>query len=172
MKLYDAKAVARFLDVSERRVRQLRDKKIISEVRPGLYDLIETNHRYINYLRRRNPESETEVDYNTERALLVRVKRESEEYDLKLKKNQLHRSEDIEAVLSNMLINFRQRLMAIPSKLSPVMAKKTNREEIFKIMKAHIDEALNELSDFDTLFENQKEQASEESDERPVSENL
>ena len=48
MKLYDAKAVARFLDVSERRVRQLRDEKVIAEVRPGLYDLIDTNHSYIN----------------------------------------------------------------------------------------------------------------------------
>ena len=42
LKLYDVKAVARFLDVSERRVRQLRDEKVIAEVRPGLYDLIET----------------------------------------------------------------------------------------------------------------------------------
>ena len=75
MKLYDAKAVARFLDVSERRVRQLRDEKVIAEVRPGLYDLIDTNHRYINYLRKRNPESEETIDYNTERAKLVRAKR-------------------------------------------------------------------------------------------------
>lgn len=58
LKLYDVKAIARFLDVSERRVRQLRDEKVIAEVRPGLYDLIDTNRRYINYLRKRNPESE------------------------------------------------------------------------------------------------------------------
>ena len=45
MKLYDVRAIARFLDVSERRVRQLRDEKVIAEVRPGLYDLIDTNHR-------------------------------------------------------------------------------------------------------------------------------
>ena len=69
MKLYDAKAVARFLDVSERRVRQLRDEKVIAEVRPGLYDLIDTNHRYINYLRKRNPESEETIDYNTDQTL-------------------------------------------------------------------------------------------------------
>ena len=71
MKLYDVRAIARFLDVSERRVRQLRDEKVIAEVRPGLYDLIDTNHRYINYLRKRNPESEETIDYNTERAKLV-----------------------------------------------------------------------------------------------------
>lgn len=154
MKLYDAKAVARFLDISERRVRQLRDEKIIEEYpnSNGLYDLIPTMHKYINYLRKRNPESEENIDYNTERAKLVRIKRLNEEFELKIKENQLHNSEDIEVVMTDMLINFKSRLMAIPSKLSPVLSKKTDRTEIFKILKEHIDEALNELSDFKTIF--------------------
>lgn len=124
MKLYDAKAVARFLDISERRVRQLRDEKVIEEVRPGLYDLKDANHKYINYLRKRNPESEESIDYNTERAKLVRAKRKNEEYELQLKENQLHTAEDIEAVMTDMLVNFKSRLMAIPAKLSPILSKK------------------------------------------------
>ena len=68
MKLYDTKQVARFLDITERRVRMLRDEGIISEVAPGKYELIETNHRYINYLRKRNPDSGERIDYNTEAA--------------------------------------------------------------------------------------------------------
>lgn len=152
MKLYDTKAVARFLDISERRVRQLRDEKVIAEARPGLYDLIETNHRYINYLRKRNPESEENIDYNTERAKLVRAKRKNEEYELQLKEKQLHDAADIEAIMKNMLVNFKSRLMAIPSKLSPVLCKKTDKAEIFKLLKEQIDEALMELSDFKTAF--------------------
>lgn len=152
MKLYDAKAVARFLDVSERRVRQLRDEKVIAEVRPGLYDLTEANHRYINYLRKRNPESEAVIDYNTERAKLVRAKRKNEEYELQLKEQRLHAAEDIESVMTDMLVNFKARLMAIPSKLAPVLCKKTDRAEIFRLLKEHIDEALLELSDFKTAF--------------------
>ena len=115
MKLYNAKAIARFLDLSERRVRQLRDEKVIEEYSPGLYDLITTNHRYINYLRQRNPESEERIDYQTERAKLVRVKRKNEEFDLLIKENRLHYSEDIERVMESMLTNFKARLMAIPS---------------------------------------------------------
>lgn len=109
MKLYDVRAIARFLDVSERRVRQLRDEKVIAEVRPGLYDLIDTNHRYINYLRKRNPEGDETIDYNTERAKLVRAKRKNEEYELQLKENQLHAAEDIEAVMTDMLVSSCQR---------------------------------------------------------------
>ena len=51
MKAYTSKAVAAWLDISERRVRQLRDEKVITEIRPGLYDLKTVNHQYINYLR-------------------------------------------------------------------------------------------------------------------------
>lgn len=154
LKLYNAKAIARFLDISERRVRQLRDEKIIEEYTDsnGLYDLVPTVHKYINYLRKRNPESEENIDYNTERAKLVRAKRLNEEFELKIKEKELHSSSDIETVMTDMLINFKSRLMAIPSKLSPVLSKKTDKAEIFKILKEYVDEALNELSDFNMVF--------------------
>jgi hypothetical protein len=152
VKLYDAKAVARFLDMTERRVRQLRDEKVIDEAAPGLYNLQETNRKYINYLRKRNPENDESIDYNTERAKLIRAKRQNEEFDLHLKEGRLHEAVEIETVMKDMLVNFKSRLMSIPAKLSPVLTKKTDRAEIFKIIKAQVDEALNELSDFETVF--------------------
>lgn len=152
MKLYNVKAVARFLDLSERRVRQLRDEKVIQEASPGLYDLTATNHKYINYLRKRNPESEEQIDYNTERAKLVRAKRRNEEYELAIKEGQLHRSEDIEQVMTDMLINFKSRLMEIPAKLSPALCEKKDKADIYKLLKESIDEALKELSDFTAVF--------------------
>lgn len=161
MKLYDTKAVARFLDITERRVRQLRDEKVISEAVPGLYNLQETNHKYINYLRKRNPENEENIDYNTERAKLVRAKRQNEEFELRLKEGHLHESTEIEMVMKDMLVNFKTRLMAIPAKLSPVLAKKTDRAEIFKLIKIQVDEALNELSDYETAFRGKNNETSD-----------
>lgn len=154
MKLYDVKTVARILDITERRVRQLKADGVIEEYKgmTGLYDLIPTIHSYVNYLRKRNPESEENIDYNTERAKLLRAKRLNEEYDLQLREGDLHTSADIEAVLTGMLINFKTRLSAIPAKLAPILAKKTDRAEISKLLKEATDEALNELSDFETLF--------------------
>lgn len=47
--------------------------------------------------------------------------------------------------------------MAIPAKLSPTLTKKTEEVEIFKLLKAAVDEALEELADYDTAFgENEK----------------
>ena len=155
MKLYDVKAVARVLKLSERRVRQLKDQHIIAEYngKPGLYDLIPTVHAYLDYIRKKNPESEENIDYNTERARLVKAKRQNEEYDLRVKERDLHSSADIEVAMTNMLINFKSRLMAIPAKLSPALSKKTDKAEIHSILKDSVDEALGELADFDKLFE-------------------
>lgn len=163
MKAYTTAAVAKWLDLSERRVRQLRDEKVITEIRPGLYDLKTVNHQYINYLRKNNPESESNIDYNAERAKLVRAKRESQELELQLRKNELHTTEDIEQVLTDALIKFKTRLMAIPAKQSPVLAKKKDQTEIFKLLKASIDEALEELADFQTLFGESAENETEHS---------
>jgi len=120
--------------------------------RKNLYSVGEHVAVALYYLRKRNPESEETIDYNTERAKLVRAKRKNEEYELQLKENKLHSSEDIEAVMKDMLVNFKARLMAIPAKLAPVLCKKTDRAEIFKLLKEHIDEALLELSDFNGTF--------------------
>jgi hypothetical protein len=150
------------LDLTERRVRQLKDQNIINEYAgiPGRYELFPTVRAYINYLRRRNPEGAENIDYGTERAKLLRAKRLNEEYDLKVKEGGLHASADIEKVLTGMLINFKSRLMAIPSKISPLLSKKTDKAEIHRIIKESIDEALNELADFDSMF---KEESGNES---------
>ncbi|MBP3578998.1 MAG: hypothetical protein J6K15_12885 [Lachnospiraceae bacterium] len=152
MKLYTVKAVAKWLDLSERRVRQLRDDKIITEYKPGLYDLKTANHQYINYLRKNNPESESSIDYNAERAKLVRAKRESQELELQLRRKEVHTTEDVEQVMTDTLVRFKTRLMAIPAKLSPILSKKKDQTEIFKMLKTAIDEVLEELSDFQTVF--------------------
>lgn len=152
MKAYTSKVVADWLEISERRVRQLRDMGVLTEIRPGLYDLKTVNHQYIRYLRKSNTDGESTVDYNEERAKLVRVKRESQELELQLRKNEVHTTEDIEQVMTDTLVKFKTRLMAIPAKLSPTLAKKKDQTEIFKLLKNAIDEVLEELSDFQTVF--------------------
>ena len=123
-----------------------------TQYRPGLYNIDEATRQYINFFRKKNPEAEEKVDYNTERAKLVRAKREAQELELQMRKNEVHTSEDVEQVMSDMLIRFKTRLMAIPAKLSPIMAKKTDQTDIFQTMKTAVDEALEELSDFNTAF--------------------
>jgi len=141
------------LDLSERRVRQLKDQGVIHEYagKPGLYELIPTVHAYINYLRNRNPDGAENIDYNTERAKLVQAKRKNEEYDLRVRERDLHESADIELAMSAMLMSFRSRLLSVPAKLAPVLAKKTDKAECSAILKHAMDDALSELADFNAI---------------------
>jgi len=153
LKVYDVKAIARRLDISERRVRQLREQGIIEEFRkmPGLFDIERATIDYIRYLRRNNSGTGDSIDYNAERAKLMRAKREDIEHDLGIKKRELHTTEEIKSVIADVLINFKSRLAAIPAKASPALSKKSSKAEIHKILKRYIDEALSELSEFDKL---------------------
>ena len=151
VKLYSAQAIAKLLNVSDRRVRQLRDEGIIEETMPGLYKLLETNHAYIDYLKG-NAQIEENLSYYEERAKLVKAKRQNEELDLKIRKKDLHESSEIEEVMAEMLTNFKVRLMAIPAKLSPVLAGMNDRTKIYKLLQEAVEEGLNELSDFPTAF--------------------
>lgn len=151
MKLYTAVVVAQWLNISDRHVRQLRQQGVLVEVRPGLYSLKDCVHRYIEYLKR-NGTPEEAVDYNAERAKLVRAKREKEELELELQRREVIPAAEVEKVVSAMLIRFRQKIRNIPVKQSPGLATETNQTEIFMILKRATDEALEELSDFDSLF--------------------
>lgn len=160
VKLYSAQAIAKLLNISDRRVRQLRDEGIIEETLPGLYKLLETNHAYIDYLKG-NSKIEENLNYYEERAKLVKTKRQNEELDLKIRKKDLHESSEIEEVMADMLTNFKVRLMAIPAKLSPVLAGLKDKTKIYKILQEAVEEGLNELSDFPTAFSIESEEGAE-----------
>lgn len=152
MKLYTVTVVAKWLDLTDRRVRQLRDKGIITETRPGLYSLMETVRDYIKYLRKDSSDENSNLDYQTERARLVKAKREKEELELEMQKKEVLLSQDVEQVMVDMLLRFRTKLRSIPVKLSPTLAVETDQVEIFTILKRATDEALEELSDFENAF--------------------
>lgn len=84
MTLYTSRVVAQYLNLTERRVRQLRDEGVIKEKRPGLYDLIDTMSRYIKYIG-----SGSKADLNEERAKLTKAKREAAEMENKVRKAEL-----------------------------------------------------------------------------------
>lgn len=159
LRVYTTETVAEWLDLTPRRVRQLRDEKVISEVAKNLYDLKDTNRKYLNYLRKGDETSG--LNYHQERAGLVKAKRLLEELELKEREKSLHQSEDIQRVLTQMLGSFRSRLLSIPAKLSPVLAKKTQKNEIYHLIKEAVDDALLELADFKTVFREETDETSD-----------
>ena len=84
MTLYTSKVVAQHLNLTERRVRQLRDEGVIREKRPGLYDLVDTMTRYIKYIG-----AGSKADLNDERAKLTKEKRIAAETENRVRKAEL-----------------------------------------------------------------------------------
>lgn len=157
MTLYTSKVVAAWLGVTERRVRQLRDEGVIAEVRPNLYDLRGTIHRYINFLRHGSN------DLNDERIKLTRAKREAAELDNALKRGQLHKAEDIEEGIQAVFLNIRSRFLALPAKLSHVLAAEEDERAVFDELEKAIRETLEELSDYKAIMAESQEEKREES---------
>lgn len=77
MTLYTSKVIARWLCLTERRVRQLRDEGVIVEARPGLYELQPTVARYIKYLGGAGKESCTERQKPTLAAQILERRKHS-----------------------------------------------------------------------------------------------
>ena len=85
MTLYTSKAVAQWLGLTERRIRQMRDAGIIREAKPGLYDMKPTVQAYLAYLRNGTD------DLNQQRAELTRAKKEMAKLELDERRGDLHR---------------------------------------------------------------------------------
>lgn len=155
MRYYTAKGVAEFIGLTDRRVRQLRDKGIIHECRPGLYELRPTVREYIEYLRGDGP---GRADLNAERTGLTRAKREAAELQLRLAKGELHETADIERAMKTMCLNFRTRALALPAKLAPELATmRGDQAAIFDRLTSELREILEELSQYAVAFAENRE---------------
>ena len=176
--IYSRKVIAQILDLSDRHVRRLTDDEVFEEHSPGHYKLLPVIQGYIKHLRTHIVDEDKASDYNLEKARLTRLKREDAELGLQLKRNELHRSEDVEFVMTNMLVAFRAKLETLPHKVLPLIVNVPDGAEkadaVSGILRAAMDEALGELSEYAPQLFDQENYVAEiekgESEEVEVSE--
>lgn len=162
--LYTAKIIAKYLDLTPRRVNQMKAEGVIQEAASGLFDLQRTVRDYIRYCKG----GTGEVNLNEEKAKLTRAKRERAEMENRKQRGELHEAAEIKAAITAEHMNMRTRLLALPAKLSPSLASmQGDQAAIFDALKAALDEVLEQLSDYEVLFavregEDEKEKAETE----------
>lgn len=149
MKLYDKNALARFLGMTPKNIDRLVQKGVLRPERGSLFLPGKSVRSYIEYLRGKNPGA---ADFNEERAKLTRAKRQKAELELSVAEGGFHSSEDIEKVMTTMLINFKTRLSALPAEEADRLAVMTDKAKIFMHLNARVKEILAELSDFEETF--------------------
>lgn len=162
MKLYTTKIVAQYLDLSERRVRQLRDEGVLEEKAPGLYDLRSSVRRYINYLR---GDEGCKADLNEERAKLTKEKRIAAETENKVRNGKLYRKSDITVGMTTVVMNLRSRLLALPNKLAANIAKLDGDEgKIMDLLQSSLYEIMEEFSNYQVALQPPKDDEEDEQD--------
>jgi phage terminase Nu1 subunit (DNA packaging protein) len=149
--------------LSERQIQRLTAQGIFRRARNrqgqsmnGRYVLGEAIPAYIEHLRTSIEGDALETAYQKARARRMRAAAEGMELELQVKKGKLHRQDDIEFCLSLMLRSFRDRCLAIPSRVMRSLIGLTNSREANRIVGAEIEIALNELSNLS--FDNSKKQ--------------
>ncbi len=152
----DRAFLADHLSLSTARIHQLEQEGVISKESRGLYPFADTVRNYTRFLkktRRRVASADGEGDANAEwqkeRARLTKAKADVAEMQAAIMKGTVHESGSVEAVWTDMLMSTRARLLAIPRSQATLLAEEEDANKIEEILTSRIDDALNELSDYD-----------------------
>lgn len=141
------------IQVSDRRIRQLAEENIIIRVAKGRYRLAESITNYILTLKvalqAGNAQTQDgDIDLEEEKAIHERVKRQISELKLQTMRGELHKSEDVERVMTDMLVSIKTKLLSMPSKLAPVLVSRNDIDFVKKTINSEVLEILNELKDY------------------------
>lgn len=148
MKLYTSKVVGEWLGITDREVRALRDKGVLSEEKPGLFKMKSVVREYIQFKLGGDRQ---------EKLLAARAEREQARAKLETMRMEeisgsLHRTEDVERALKTIFSNFRTRLLEIPMKYAGTLTQITDQGEAFDVLNDAVCEALNEISDYNAAL--------------------
>lgn len=140
------------LGITDRRVRALVDEGVINSISRGKYEMIKSVQQYCNFLRQKTEvdsnKKGAKIDYDTEHALHEKVKREKAELQLKVMKGELHRSEDVESIMVDMITKTKTKLLGIPSKAAVPVMGHTDMNKVEDILTKLINKALSELAEY------------------------
>lgn len=135
--------LAKLLNITQRRVNQLAEEKIITRQPEGDFVLPEAIAEFYSF----KFQSDEAIDFMAEKALHEKAKRELAELELQKRRNEVHDAADVELVMTDMLTNLRSQLLGLPAKMAPQLA---NRDKAFidQALTDEIHARLTELSDY------------------------
>lgn len=152
--LVGSAVVADWIGLSDRRVRQLVDEGVLEAVEKGRtkkFDLQATVKRYIEHLR-----EDTSGKLSEEIALeklkadadFKRAKADEAMLALEEQKGSMHRSEDVEEVMGQMVYAVRSGLLSLPARCAIDAASAQNADEASEVIGREVNALLSELANY------------------------
>lgn len=151
------KELAAILGITDRRIRQLREEFGLFEkgLTPGKktknYCLEKCVPEYINYKLEAEVQQGTTFIKEKEQAEHEQIKKKISILKLRKLKRELHEADDVEEFLTEMMMNFKNRLLSVPQKVAPLVISEDDINTVIGIMEKEIFETLEELSEYDPL---------------------
>jgi phage terminase Nu1 subunit (DNA packaging protein) len=137
------------LGVSKSEVKRLVDESIIKKDLRGTYDLLHSLKGYIGYLQVRSGGTKgVSADYQEERARLTKAQADKAEMDAALMAGKLVDIDQLSTEWETMLMSMKAKLIAIPSKVAPLVADEDNPGIIQAMIDDYMREALQELAQY------------------------
>lgn len=148
-----AGVLADMLGIKQTTVRHLASSGVMPRVTNGRYKMRDCVHNYVMQLRiqSKTPESgstDEKPELRDMQAKHEAIKLQMSDMQLKLMQGKLHKSEDVEKVMTNMLASMRAKLLSLPSRVAPRVAEASDPTEVMAILQADIYDALHELSEY------------------------
>lgn len=160
------KQLANILGITDRRVRQLREEGFFSFAEGGKkYNLEKCVQEYIEYKIKTETNRGTSIDVEKEKAEHEQIKKNISKLKLRKLKKELHEASDVELFLSEMLVNFKNRLLSIPNKVAVQVLGEQDINRIISLLNKEMIETLEELSEYDPDKVNQEKDIYEYDDE-------
>ena len=143
---FNITAIAKLLKLTERRVQQLAKDDIIPKAERGKYDLIGSVHGYIDFLKAKAGGDFTAEDVIKNKNKLMKAKAEIAEIEKMKATGELIPKEEVKSTWLELIHKVKQKLLAIPNKVSPIIVSIKNTNEIKLILQDKLYEALYEIS--------------------------
>ena len=141
--------VATHLDLSLARVSQLKSAGILPDAKRGKHDLDTVRVAYIRHLRAtaagRSVAYGT-LDLTAERAALARAQTAKVERENNLAEGELVTVEEVHISVTSAFARVRSRLMALPARLTPLVAATSDKPEVQAMLKDAVYDTLSELA--------------------------
>lgn len=143
------KELAQCLGISARQVRNLKGEGLFQlNVGERKYRLEKCVQEYIDFKINAEMGRRTSISKEQIQAEHEEVKKQISLLKLRKLRRELHEAADVEYFLSDMLIRFKNRLMAIPSKLALIIAGETDINKLMVLIQKELLDALEELSEY------------------------
>lgn len=140
--------LAAIVGKSDRWIRQLVTDGVLKQVGRGKFVLGDAIAAYIEYVSGGKEEDNRPrlIDHKTEHE---RIKTERAALELARMRGELHAAEDVEVVMNDMLAAFRQKILALPTKMAPQLVDIDDIGRVKALLTKDLHEALSELANYD-----------------------